>query len=267
VRWGFAQRSISATLAQAYRVTLHGEEYGVTASQTEHPGARLCPNCGQRLGNTNTAYDEVVASSVSSSGGFRSHRLSVRAVTTFGRVWLCAPCAAGYRRVVALRAQSQRLLRFGGIGLVVGILLFALLYDALRSDVALVALLSLPLLAGTLVLFTGIGLLAASRVLKGQATRFLTSPNLHRMAAPEERPVASGTPLAAARPPEETLTREERQARRAKARRRRRLKLAAIGVGGIAGLVVVVTILSLAIQHLRLSTEAYSANLTAAAPG
>jgi hypothetical protein len=254
--------------AQADAETPHGGEgNGVTLSQTEHPGARLCPNCGQRPGDTNTAYDEVVASSVSSSGGFRSHRLSVRAVSTYGRVWLCAPCAAAYRRVVALRARSQQLLRVGGIGLVIGILLFALLYAALQRDVALVALLSLPLLAGTLVLLTGIGMLAASRLLKGKATRFLTSPNLARMAAPEERPVASGTPHAAARLPEETLTRAERRARRANARRRQRLKLTAIGAGSIAGLVVVVTILSLAIQHLRLSTDAYSADLTASASG
>jgi hypothetical protein len=168
---------------------------------------------------------------------------------------------------VALRARSQWLLRFGGIGLVVGILLFAMLYAALQSDVILVALLSLPLLAGTLVLLTGIGMLAASRMLKGKATRFLTSPNLPHIAAPEERPVTSGTSLAAARPPEETLTREERRARRAKERRRERLKLAATGAGCIAGLVVLVTILSLAIQHLRLSAQAYSADLTAVAPG
>src|SRR5579871_5757072 len=95
----------------------------------------LCPNCEQRMPDTNTAYEEtLVRTSTTTSFGTR-----LRWVATYGHVWLCGPCSAAYQRMAEMRALGHRLQRWGAIGLLGGGVLVGLLLAAVQGeDVAIV---------------------------------------------------------------------------------------------------------------------------------
>lgn len=168
-------------------------------------------------------------------------------------------------------AAGNRLVRRGVVVMVAGLALYGLLYASLRGAGGLVqALLAAPALAGTLLLLAGLGLDIASRALRRGAARFLTSPNLDKMAAPPTRE-AHVAPVVQPVSDEPRLAPEERRARRAQRRRRRRLIAVGAVVGGLVVLAAGVGGIALLISGEsglgHSGTQAYSASLSGSADG
>jgi hypothetical protein len=230
----------------------------------DQAGARyLCPNCEQRMPDTSTAYDEVLMRSATSrSVGRGRHTIRSRSISTHGNVWLCGQCSAAYKRMVALRERGHRLLRWGAIGLLVGGVILALLYAAFQGEDVGVALISLPTIASVLVILLAAAMLTLARIRRPGVTRFLNSPNLAHMAAPPER-LSLDTSASTLTAPVQRLTAEDRR----RERRRGRLRWLGIAGGGVALVVVLLTALSLGLQHQRALVPPYSADLTVAQGG
>jgi hypothetical protein len=230
----------------------------MTAASDQARARFLCPNCEQRIPDTGTSYEEVMTRSrTSRSLGRGLRRINTRTTSTYGRVWLCGQCSAAYLRMVALRERGHRLMQRGGIALVVGGLILAVLYAAFQGEDVAVALISLPALAGALTIIVGGGMLIAARLRRRSVARFLNNPNLAHMATPPERLIPGGLGSTFNAPVPRLTAADRRRARQGE-----RLRWLRIAGGGVALVVVLMTALSLGLQHQRALTPGYSADLT-----
>lgn len=148
-----------------------------------------CPNCEERPADTATAYDEVLAFTFASGGGFRVRTRSYSKRTTYGTVWLCAPCAAAYNRNVKLRQRGTKFANIGFVALLLSALLFLILYNHAPSlhKGAMVLIPTAPVLLSLLAMLLGSTAALIGRMQRKRAARFLSSPRLASMAAPASR--------------------------------------------------------------------------------
>ncbi|HUY76100.1 MAG TPA: hypothetical protein VMV29_04975 [Ktedonobacterales bacterium] len=133
----------------------------------------LCRLCEKRPPDTNVYYDEVLDSQTTRTAfsRFRS-RYSTRALTSYGAMMICSPCAGQYETSVGVRKNGRRLMNGGLILLVVGVILFAILLEYLSgSPLELVG--AAPVLIGIVLMGVGLGLSVTGNRLKQPMTRYL----------------------------------------------------------------------------------------------
>ncbi len=208
----------------------------------------FCPNCHIGLPDTPVEYDEILYALYSSTASSPRRRArSFRGASTYGRVALCAACAAAYRRMVRLRATGHKAVNYGFAVLLIGAVVFALLVSSVPSWGTGVPayLLATPVNFGLLAILAGAVLVAAAAIMKRPATRFLahpttqSSPSTSFTAAP---PAAPAVPSTVAFTPD-PASREAARAARARRRRRiRRLGWIGFGVAWIAAIIAVLAI-------------------------
>lgn len=137
----------------------------------------LCPNCQQRFPDTYVNYDELLYSIFSSQavgyGGYR-HR-SNRWRSRYGKVTLCAICAARYQRMVWLRTVGWKIANPAFIVLVLGSLFFAYMVatnPSLKSAPG-IYLIALPIMIAVVGLAAGCTMALVARVMRPSTVRFL----------------------------------------------------------------------------------------------
>lgn len=137
----------------------------------------LCPNCRTRFPDMPTEYDELLYSvfSSQSAGRWGRRSRSYRGESQYGKITLCALCAARYQRMVRLRTVGWKIANPAFGVLVLGALLFAYIVAAhpeLRGGVG-VYLVALPIFGAVVGLAIGCSLALAARLMRPSATRFL----------------------------------------------------------------------------------------------
>ncbi len=133
----------------------------------------MCPLCGTRPADTKVYYDEVLDSQTTRTRFSRMRtRYSSRSISSYGNMLLCAPCAAQYEQSFNLRKNGRRLINWGLILIVVGVILFAITLAYLTGSPAeLVG--AAPVLIGFVLMGIGAGLSVTGNRLKQPMTRYL----------------------------------------------------------------------------------------------
>lgn len=139
----------------------------------------LCPNCRKRFPDTVVDYDELLYSKFSSQAAGRWGRRSrsYSGQSQYGKVTLCASCAAGYKRMARLRAVGWKIANPALLVLVAGALFFAYMVGT-NPDLKHapgVYLIALPVMFGVAGLAIGCALALAARLMRPSAVRFLKS--------------------------------------------------------------------------------------------
>ena len=148
-----------------------------------------CPNCDELPADVATYYDEVIAFTFASGGGFRYRDRSYSKRTRSGNIWLCQPCAAAYNRSVMLRQRGTKVANIGFVALLISAVLFLLLYNHAPSlhQGALILIPTAPVLLSLLAMLFGALGAVIGRLQRERAVRFLSSPRRASMAAPASR--------------------------------------------------------------------------------
>ncbi len=133
----------------------------------------LCRLCETRPADTKVYYDEVLDSQTTRTRYSRMRaRYSNRSLSSYGNMLLCGPCAEQYEQSFNLRKTGRRLINWGLILLVVGVILFmiSLAYFS-GSPVELVG--ASPVLIGFVLMGVGGSLSFTGNRLKQPMTRYL----------------------------------------------------------------------------------------------
>lgn len=136
----------------------------------------VCPNCKTRPASTEVQYDELVTSRFARSNyGHDYYVRSFRSTSERGAATLCAECAAGFHRMLQLRALGATIGNRGFLALFGSLVLLAILvggFPAMRQGIAFdIAI--MPLGISAVVVLVGSVLALTSRALRPSATRFL----------------------------------------------------------------------------------------------
>jgi len=140
------------------------------ATPTPQAQNSMCKLCTTRPADTKVYVDEVVASRTAHAWRtYTNHSLTMRGVET-----VCAQCAAQYDTSFTLRRNGRRMINWGLIVLVVGVLLFGLTWASTQGSLLELVIIA-PTLIGIILLGVGLGLSVAGNRLKRPMTRHLAA--------------------------------------------------------------------------------------------